>query len=91
MKKIILAAVAVSLMSTSAFAWVTGTLKRVEIHPTGPVIVVATSSGDVVRRVSTTAELQKQILAVALTAQSRGATVDMLPEGGYWTRIRITE
>ena len=90
MKKLLFIAVTTALMSTAAMAWVTGKVKRIEIHPTSAIIVMESGGKLYPKQVVSDAEQKKLILTVALTAQARDATVDMLGEAGKWSRIRIS-
>jgi hypothetical protein len=90
MKRLLLATLLASLLATNAMAWITGKIKRIEVHPTNVVIVGESGGHEYPKQVVSNAEQEKLILTVALTAQTSNATVDMLGEAGKWARIRLT-
>ena len=90
MRKLFLSFILLGLFFSSASAWETGLVKRIEVHPTSTIIVLDKSGTDVVKAVTADSNQQKLILTLAITAQSQNSTVDMLGEQGVWTRIRLT-
>ena len=90
MKKVLMAVLAAGLMVTSASA-LEGKITKVITKSTGEVkVVLAITGGGVSAKVlNGTADANKAMLAVALTANSTDKTVEMYDDGVKWTYISI--
>ncbi len=91
MKRLLLAVVVVGLMSTGAMA-LDGTISKVIVKSDGVVKVVLekTSGGPFARTIACdTMDADKAMLAVALTAQSTGATIEAYADSTRWTYMSI--
>ena len=91
MKKILLAAIAVGMMSTSAMALV-GTVEKIQIKSDGEVTIVLKKldgTGNARHILAGTADANKAMLAAALTAKSTSATVEMYNDATSWTNITL--
>lgn len=92
MKKLLLATMlTVSMLFVSSVNAETGTVSSVAIMVDGNVQVAIDDSGVIKYAilVGVDAEMIKQMLAVALTAKSSGATVNVGFGGGGWNRITL--
>ncbi len=85
MKKLLFAAVAVGMMSTSAMA-LEGSVNKIITKSDGTIKIVIETTG---RILDGTAEANKAMLAVALTARSATYTVEAFSDGTKWTNISI--
>ena len=90
MNKMLLATLVAGLMSVSAMA-VEGTIGKVTVKSDGTIKIVLakTAGGNIAKVLGGTADSDKAMLAVALTAKSSGATVDAYNDGTIWTNISI--
>ena len=91
MKKVLVAAIAASLMSVTAMA-TEGTISAVIVKSDGSVKVTLAKAagGSTTKAVNgATADANKAMLATALTAKSSGATVDAFNDGTIWTNITL--
>lgn len=80
-----------ALSAISLFG-VEGTIAAIKQYPSSTQIVIQKSDGTVVGgplATSLSSEAQKKVLAIALTAQSSGKTVDMRFKGDGWNAILI--
>jgi len=90
MRKILLAVVTASLLTTSVFAE-TGTVSNIRYSPWAGVELVADAGGLTGGVVSLTGDGLKMFLAIALSAQVSGATVELTRDGSTmgWNSIKI--
>jgi len=79
MKKILLAALVASVMSTSAMAtWYDGTLGEIRQFPSFTKVVLIEADGTMLTKtISGDLEVQKRILAMLLTAKASGMQVSL--------------
>jgi hypothetical protein len=96
MKKVLLIALAVSLLSVGSFAasfqdgWTEGTISRISKNSDGLVVIyIIPTGGSVANEVQGTFELsgdeRKEFLAVALTARAADKTISLWQSSGQWS------
>ena len=90
MKKMLLAAIAVGMMSTSAMA-LDGTITKI-IVSTGSVKVGLTSGATTyAKAIDVDTNVGRAMLATALTAKTTQKPVSAFHDGTSWTYIEVTE
>jgi len=89
MKKIILATIVASLMTTSAMAFL-GKVERIILKSDGTTKIVVKAGDSLVSRdLPTDAEIKKAMLAAAMTAYSTKSTVNVNKDATTWTELTL--
>ena len=91
MNKLLIAAVAVSMMAVSSWA-VTGKVARITVKTSGAseVMLNKDGGGTIKKNVDPTSAEGKAILANALTAQTTGNPVEAYHDGTNWTVFSVS-
>ena len=91
MKKMLFAALAAGVMSTTLMAgWLDATVSEIRQDSNGDIAIKATvGTNDWNKFVDPSSSVKKEILTIALTAKASGSPVMLDYSGGYWVGIMI--
>ena len=94
MKKMFLAVLAAGLMSTSAFAgWIEGKVKFIQTIGTEVnVMIVDSNNVNYEHKIhAATADVQKTIIAMILTAQAADRNILLYEDSNVWTSVLLKQ